>query len=116
MPGPRPVIRDSSAETTLATVQSSQDMEADDDHTNKTKNSNTVDWADEKDESNPLNWTVGEKWRNVAVVVLMTLNTYVYQNPIPYEKHDKEHRHTFFCSVVDDRADVLMVASADSIS
>lgn len=84
MPAPSPLVRDPSAETAFTNAQSSQDMNAGNDHENKTKTSNTVEWAGEKDESNPLNWTMGKRWRNVAVVVLMTLNTYVYQNSKPY--------------------------------
>jgi hypothetical protein len=89
MPIPSPLTRHSPAETTFATVQSSQDMEADDDHKTETKPSNIVDWDGEQDDSNPMNWTVGKKWRNVAVVVLMTLNTYVYKNSTPYASTTK---------------------------
>ena len=39
--------------------------------------SNVVDWDGPQDPSNPVNWSMGLKWGNVAVVSAVTFITYV---------------------------------------
>jgi multidrug resistance protein len=77
MPLSNPDMNDSSTKSVSPTASSSHDLSATYDHQGEKSASNIVNWDGENDELNPLNWKPGKKWRNLGVVCMMTVITYV---------------------------------------
>lgn len=50
-----------------------------------TKDPNLVDWDGPNDPENPQNWSVRFKWLMTIVVIIMTVNVYVFiRNSLPH--------------------------------
>jgi len=48
-----------------------------------TKNDmNQVNWENDDDSANPLNWSTVNKWKNLGIISIMSLATYV-PTPLP---------------------------------
>lgn len=58
----------------------------------KNSNVNEINWENDDDPENPLNWGSSRKWRNLGVISVMSLTTYIpnpFVLPFPSTAHNQ---------------------------
>lgn len=66
--------------TTNVSHDNTSDLEAG--PVNEKDDVNQVNWENDDDSANPLNWSPAHKWKNLGIISIMSLATYVPNTPL----------------------------------